>query len=152
MLIDKTGIRSRIPHAGAMCLLDAVLSWDDRRIVCTATSHHASDNPLRRNGRLHAVCGIEYAAQAMALHATLASGERGQPRMGYLASLRNLFCRATYLDVLEGDLVASAELLLDQGSHAIYQFTLSSQNEEMISGRAAVALEPRAPDGPTQEQ
>ena len=36
-----------------------------------ASSHRAADNPLRAHGRLGAACGIEYAAQAMAVHGAL---------------------------------------------------------------------------------
>jgi predicted hotdog family 3-hydroxylacyl-ACP dehydratase len=142
MLIGKLEIRARIPHAGAMCLLDSVLSWDDKHIACTTGSHRAADNPLRRAGRLHTICGVEYAAQAMALHGGLVSGTRGEPRVGYLASLRELVCRVPYLDAVEGDLLVEAERLLAEGSRVIYRFTLSGKDGELMSGRAAVVLEP----------
>jgi predicted hotdog family 3-hydroxylacyl-ACP dehydratase len=54
-----------------MCLLDDVLSWDASRIRCRSASHRTPDNPLRAHGRLGAACGIEYAAQAMAVHGAL---------------------------------------------------------------------------------
>jgi len=125
-----------------MCLLDGVLSWDNTRILCSALSHQASDNPLRRDGRLHAICGIEYAAQAMALHGALAVEKtRPQPRLGYLASIRDLACRVPYLDAVDGDLVVEAERLLDEGSRVIYCFALSGAQGVVMSGRAAVVLE-----------
>ena len=34
-----------------MCLLNAALEWDERRIVCEAMSHNQPDNPLRAEGR-----------------------------------------------------------------------------------------------------
>lgn len=142
MLIGKVEIRARIPHSGAMCLLDGVLSWDDVRISCTTRSHRAPDNPLRRDGRLHAICGVEYAAQAFALHGGLAGGAHARPRAGYLASLRDLACRLAYLDTIEGDLLVEAERLVDEGSRVIYRFTLGSKAGEVMSGRAAVVLEP----------
>ena len=141
MLIGKPEIRARIPHAGTMCLLDTVLSWDDERIACTAGSHRAADNPLRRAGRLHAICGVEYAAQAMALHGGLAGGVQTQPRAGYLASLRELVCGVAYLDAIDGDLLVEAERLLAEGSRVIYRFALSGKDGEFMSGRAAVVLE-----------
>lgn len=142
MLIGKLEIRSRIPHAGAMCLLDSVLAWDDKHIACTTGTHRAADNPLRRNGRLHTICGVEYAAQAMALHGGLASRALAPPRRGYLASLRELVCGVAYLDAIEGDLLVSAERLLDEGSRVIYRFTLGGKDGELMSGRAAVVLDP----------
>jgi predicted hotdog family 3-hydroxylacyl-ACP dehydratase len=139
--MGKAEIRQRIPHSGAMCLPDSVLSWDDTRIACTSRSHRALDNPLRRDGRLHAVCGVEYAAQAMALHGALAAGIGARSRGGYLASVRDLSCGVAYLDAVEGDLLVEAERLLEEGSRVIYRFALSSTGSVLLSGRAAVVLE-----------
>jgi predicted hotdog family 3-hydroxylacyl-ACP dehydratase len=141
MLMDKAEIRARIPHAGAMCLLDGVLSCDDNRIGCTTGTHRAAHNPLRRDGRLHAICGVEYAAQAMALHGALSGGAQGPPRAGHLASVRDVRCCVAYLDTIEGDLLVEAERLLDEGSRAIYQFALHGGGRELMSGRAAVVLD-----------
>ena len=69
--LDHAWIEQHIPHKGRMCLLDAVLSWDATRIRCRSASHRTPDNPLRAHGRLGAACGIEYAAQAMAVHGAL---------------------------------------------------------------------------------
>ena len=71
ILLQQADIARRIPHQGRMCLLDAVTEWDGAHIVCQASSHRASDNPLRAEGRLGAACGVEYAAQAMAVHGAL---------------------------------------------------------------------------------
>jgi predicted hotdog family 3-hydroxylacyl-ACP dehydratase len=142
MLMSKAEIGARLPHAGAMCLLDGVLSWDATRISCTAGTHRSPDNPLRRDGRLHTICGIEYAAQAMALHAALASGGRLPPRAGYLASVRDIHCRVACLDAVEGDLLVEAEQLTGEESRAIYRFALLSAQRELLTGRAAVLLKP----------
>jgi predicted hotdog family 3-hydroxylacyl-ACP dehydratase len=71
--MNHAAICARLPHAGRMCLLERLESWDGDSITCIATSHRDADNPLRRGGRLHAVAGVEYAAQAMALHGSLLS-------------------------------------------------------------------------------
>ena len=83
--MGRADIAALIPHAGAMCLLDAVLSWDRTSIACTASSHRAIDNPLAAEGRLDAVCGVEYAAQAMAVHGGLAGD--GRPVMSGRAAV-----------------------------------------------------------------
>src|SRR5271156_1476932 len=99
-----------------MCLLDEVLSWDATRIRCRSASHRTGDNPLRSHGRLGAACGIEYAAQAMAVHGALVSASaplasvletqiRGSirgTRIGYLASVRNVTFQVARLDDLSG--------------------------------------------------
>ena len=141
MLMGRREICARLPHAGAMCLLDGVLSWDATRIVCTAGTHRAADNPLRRDGRLHTICGIEYAAQAMALHAALAGEGHGETT-GYLASVRDTRCNIAFLDAIEGDLLIEAEQLTREEARAIYRFVLRSAQSELLSGRAAVVLNP----------
>jgi predicted hotdog family 3-hydroxylacyl-ACP dehydratase len=141
VLIAGPRIRELIPHAGAMCLLDAALSWDAERICCTASSHRDPANPLRRNGRLAAVCGIEYAAQAMALHGALTALEGRQASAGLLASVRELVCNVGYLHDVERDLVIEAARLLGDESRVIYQFRVTDGSKELISGRAAVVLD-----------
>ncbi len=130
-----------IPHAGAMHLLDGVLSWDADRIRCSSRTHRDRQNPLRMDGRLSAVCGIEYAAQAMAVHGVLAGNVGKRPRMGYLASLREVNCGRATLDDLEGDLIVAAERLMGEESHVIYSFEVSVGEVEVLRGRAAVVLE-----------
>jgi predicted hotdog family 3-hydroxylacyl-ACP dehydratase len=143
VLIDKRDIARLIPHAGAMCLLDGVLSWSATQIRCVSESHRAMDNPLRRDGRLRAPCGVEYAAQAMAIHGALTAGETAgvnPPRVGYLASLRAVTVHADRLDQLPGPLAVEAERLGGNADRAIYGFTLRYADRVLLNGRAAVAL------------
>ena len=89
--LDRDAIARLVPHAGAMCLLDRALSWDAEGIACEADRHRDPANPLRRDGRLPAICGVEYALQAMALHgALLAPGGAAAQPAGYLSSLRDV--------------------------------------------------------------
>jgi predicted hotdog family 3-hydroxylacyl-ACP dehydratase len=141
MRVTRAQIAGLIPHSGAMCLLDGVVQWDSDRILCTSRSHRAVDNPLRADGGLPAVCGVEYAAQAMAIHGALAGKVGGRPRAGYLASLRNVVCRRDRLDDLEGDLVVEAEHVAGDGAHVIYRFRLRVGEVEVLSGQAMVVLE-----------
>ena len=67
-MLDHAWIAAHIPHQGRMCLLDRVLSWDEQQVCCVAQGHQAADHPLRAEGRLGIAVGIEYAAQAMAVH------------------------------------------------------------------------------------
>ena len=84
-----------------MCLLDSVVCWNSHSITCLATSHRDANNPLARDGRLDAICGIEYAAQAMAVHFGLSAGRR--PLSGYLASVRDVICHVDRLDLVLED-------------------------------------------------
>ena len=142
--MTREEIAGLIPHAGAMCLLDGVLQWDENRIRCVSRSHLAPDNPMRDGGRLAAVCGVEYAAQAMAAHGGLTRRTAGRPRAGYLASLRDVVCHRDRLDDLAGDLVVDAEQVAHDGERVLYRFTLSVGDVEVLSGRAAVVLNSEA--------
>lgn len=141
MLVSREKIASLIPHSGAMCLLDGAVEWNAERILCVSRSHRDADNPLRTDGGLPAVCGLEYAAQAMAVHGGLAGHVDGKPRAGYLASLRNVLCRRDRLDDLEGDLFVEAEQVASDGANVSYRFTLRVGEVEVLSGQALVVLD-----------
>lgn len=143
-MIGRERIAALIPHAGAMCLLDGVLRWDPVSICCVSSRHRAADNPLRREGGLDAICGVEFAAQAMAVHGRLAGGLDETPRSGYLASLRDVTCRPERLDLLDQDLIITAERLMGNERQVIYRFAVHCAEVEMLSGRAAVVLDASA--------
>jgi predicted hotdog family 3-hydroxylacyl-ACP dehydratase len=142
-LIGKDGIAALIPHSGAMCLLDEVRFWDDSTIVCVASSHRAADHPLATGGRLDVVCGIEYAAQAMAVHGGLTSPAEEGPTAGYLASIRQVICHTGRLDLLPGELEVMATRLTADRAGAVYSFVLRCGTATVLEGRAAVVLDAR---------
>ena len=147
-------IEQHILHKGRMCLLDEVLSWDATRIRCRSSSHRAADNPLRTHGRLGAACGIEYAAQAMAVHgaliaasaplaSTVSTHVRGSlgATVGYLASVRNVALEVSRLDDLADELIAAAERVTGDGRTVLYQFTVSTGRRVLLSGRASIVFD-----------
>ena len=141
MRLDRRWIESHIPHRGRMCLLDEVLYWDATRIECRTSTHRALDNPLRADGRLGAACGIEYAAQAMAVHgALIASTSNALPAVGYLASVRNVTLYVARLDEVETDLVARGERVTGNHSTLLYEFSVSGADRVLLSGRATIVL------------
>ena len=131
-----------IPHTGAMCLLDSVAAWDDDAVTCLATSHLDPANPLRRNGRLSPVCGIEYALQAAAVHGALRGGTPQPP--GYLASLRmTQLTTAPLDDPALGILTAHATREHGDGNGLLYAIRLAAQDGRiLLEGRAAIILQP----------
>jgi len=138
MLVDKKTLCGLIPHAGGMCLLDAVVHWDDGSIHCISGSHRDSHNPLRTKRGLAAINAVEYGAQAMAVHGGLLSGSRVQP--GYLASLRNVSIMSPQLDEIPGDLHIKANRLSGENGNFMYTFTVETENKEpILSARALVA-------------
>src|SRR5438128_791254 len=152
MPLDRQWIEQHIAHKGRMCLLDEVLSWDAARIRCRSATHRSADNPLRLHGRLGAACGIEYAAQAMAVHEaliaasapltrTVATSVRGSigSSDGYLASVRNVSLRVERLDDLEADLIAAAARLTgDAATRASLEAVLEQGPIQILVNNAGV--------------
>lgn len=133
-----------------MCLLHEVQSWDEQHITCCAHSHRDPANPLRTHGRLAAVCGIEYAAQAMAVHgALLAPPGSVRARVGYLVSVRGAQLHVARLDDIAADLQVEAICLTRSDNHVLYQFHVRAPGQPLLDGRAAVVLnaEPLAQGG-----
>ena len=124
-----------------MCLLDQVQTWDQQHIQCRAHSHRAADNPLRAYGRLGAACGIEYAAQAMAVHgALLAPTDRPSARVGYLVSVRGTRLQVRRLDDIADDLMVEAACVTRNENNILYQFSISAAGRLLLEGRATVVL------------
>ncbi|MBV9345481.1 MAG: 3-hydroxylacyl-ACP dehydratase [Gammaproteobacteria bacterium] len=153
MALDHAWIEQHIPHKGRMCLLDEVLSWDATRIRCRSGGHRAADHPLRAHGRLGVACGIEYAAQAMAVHgaliaasaplsSTMSRSIRGSlgAVVGYLGSVRNVILHVERLDDLAEPLVALAERITGDGHTMLYEFRVSSGARPLLQGRASIVI------------
>ena len=140
--LSHDAITQRIPHRGRMSLLARLERWDAARIVCSATSHRALDNPLRSRSGLLAPCAIEYAAQAMALHgALLGQAAGGEIRAGYLASVRGVTFGRLRLDDLPGVLEVEAERQAGDAKQILYRFSVTHAGETVAAGRAAVVLD-----------
>ena len=139
-MLAKTDWAQLIPHAGTMCLLDAVLVWDERSIHAISASHARADNPLRSPQGLHAVHLAEYGAQAMAVHAALLARAGGvaSARSGRLVSLRDVQLSEEYVDHLDGHLDVHAECLYADEAGAQYAFRIEHRGRLLASGRAAV--------------
>ncbi len=163
MRLDRAWIERHIPHHGSMCLLDEVLGWDADRISCSSGSHRAADNPLRARGQLGIACGIEYAAQAMAVHGALAGGAlevrppaagsapagaasprspaAAMPAAGFLAGVRGVEFHVLRLDDVPGDLICDAVRVAGDRGTALYEFELRSAATRLLTGRATVVLQ-----------
>lgn len=139
-MLPKPDWAHLIPHAGSMCLLDAVQSWDEQVIHAITSGHTRLDNPLRGEGGLHAVNLAEYGAQAMAVHGGLLNQSRGSEtvRPGRLVSLRDVQLSEAYVDHLDGHLDVHAECLYADDNGAQYSFRIEHGERVICSGRAAV--------------
>jgi predicted hotdog family 3-hydroxylacyl-ACP dehydratase len=146
--IGPEGVAALIPHAGAMRLIDRVDSVAEDEVVCSSHSHCSPDNPLRVNGVVPASAAIEYAAQAMAVHAALTRGEStggGPPRRGFLVVASGVSWSADRLDATDAPLTIRATRLASMGGGAQYAFTVTAGPAMAVSGTLTLQLE--AEDG-----
>jgi predicted hotdog family 3-hydroxylacyl-ACP dehydratase len=149
MRLDRIWIEQNIPHHGCMCLLDEVIAWDAQRIRCRSGTHRLAYHPLRSHGRLGIACGVEYAAQAMAVHGALAHGalaaagaaKDSRPEAGFLAGLRDVRLHVLRLDDIEADLICEAALVAGDRGGALYEFAVTSEAQRLLSGRATVVFD-----------
>ncbi len=139
--LDHAGIAARVPHAGSMCLLHSLVSWDATELHCTAISHRDPNNPLREGGALLAPVAIEYAAQAMALHGGLTAPPGSAPQPGFLVSARGVQMLVPDLAQVPGPLHVRVVQQAGQQNQAMYRFSLhSEQGQLLVQGRATVVL------------
>ncbi|RKT43449.1 hydroxymyristoyl-ACP dehydratase [Thiocapsa rosea] len=131
-LLDE--VYAKLPHAGAMCLLEEALEHDRDSIRCATTSHRDPCNPLRRDGTLSSVQGVEYAAQAAAAHGVLTDVLDGETAL-LLGAVRDLELSVARLDCLPTPLQVTAWLEARAGVNAVYRFELSADERVCVRGR-----------------
>ena len=136
MSLGRDALARLVPHQGAMCLLEEVLAWDENAISCRATSHRDAGNPLRGGIGLPAIMGVEYAAQAVAVHGSLSSNSEQQK--GYLAALRDVVCSVERLDTQRDDLVVRATRVAAESGRLLYDFRIEAGGRELLRGRLSV--------------
>jgi len=140
--LNRGWIESHIPHSGRMCLLDEVLDWESDRIRCASGGHRDVAHPLRAYGRLGIACGIEIAAQTMAVHGALSAADSSsRPRAGLLAGVRSVRMYAARLDDAPTDVICQATRVAGDDGTALYEFELSAAGSTLMRGRATVVLD-----------
>lgn len=143
MKIDRAGIEQRVPHAGAMCLLDGVTDWGPESIACTSAAP-GPRHPLARAGQVPAIAAAEYAAQATAVHGALLEAAGG-PRAGLLATLMDVRLMAAVIPADGGALTIRADLLGRSPAGCLYSFEVANSNTSIAAGRLLVALKAKEP-------
>ena len=144
--LDRAQIEALIPHAGTMCLLDRVHEWNEDIIECRTGSHRRPDNPLRFDDRLPVEAGVEYAAQAMAVHGGLHDAQHGRrdadaaPRHGFVAVLNRVAWSVDRLDTVAGELTVTAEARHGGDDGRQYAFHVLADGRELLWGEALVVL------------
>ncbi len=142
--LDHGWIAAHVPHHGSMCLLDAVVEWDADSASCRATSHRDARNPLRLGDRLGVACGVEYAAQAMAVHGALCA-VHAAPRAGMLVSARAVRWHVERLDDIADDLLVHVVRLHGDDTALHYAFSVRAGTRALLDGQAMVLCAPDQP-------
>ncbi|MFY8134535.1 MAG: phosphotransferase [Aquimonas sp.] len=136
---SRSEIEQLIPHAGGMCLLERVLSFDDTGLHAQSEAHRDAAHPLRRAGRLSALHLCEYGAQAMAVHGGLLAAREGRVAPpGLLVSLRGIELSRELIDDLPGPLDVYAQDVADSGAGWQCSFRIEHAGVVLATGRAAV--------------
>jgi predicted hotdog family 3-hydroxylacyl-ACP dehydratase len=136
-----TDISGLLPHAGTARMIERVVRWDRECIVAATARHGATDNPLRKDGRLAAVHLAEFGAQAMAIHGGLLNGADGiAPKPALLVSVRDFACTRDFIDGLPGELQITARVLMASAAGFQYSFEVRHAGELLASGRVAAML------------
>ena len=130
-MLKHDDICSLIPHTGSMCLLDTVKCWDEKSIVCTATSHRNEHNPLRNNEGLPMSSLLEFAAQAMAVHGCILAKSETAVVMenGYLAALRDIQFAQGWLSDIEDELEIGVERIYVNAGNMIYTLSVKADGK-----------------------
>jgi predicted hotdog family 3-hydroxylacyl-ACP dehydratase len=134
-VLNRADIERRVPHAGAMCLLDAVTQWNATSIVGQATEP-TGQHPLARTGGVPAVAAVEYAAQAAAVHGALLD-DTAAPRPGMLAKLSDVELAPGFIT---GTVHVRADLLSRVATGCMYSFSVHDAQACRARGRQLVAF------------
>jgi len=148
--VNKQALCQLLPHSGTMCLIDKIVLWDKTSLLAQTESHLDSNNPLRHQGSISSIIGVEYAAQSMALHAALLSQQedpghsRKQKPEGYLATIRTIRIGADSLYSPDSanlsPLMISVSVLMCDSQGYSYEFTITADNSLLLSGRLTIFL------------
>jgi predicted hotdog family 3-hydroxylacyl-ACP dehydratase len=82
-------------------------------------------------------------AASAPLASTVSTSVRGSigSTVGYLASVRNVSLHVARLDDLEADLIAAAERVTGDGRTVLYEFSVWSAQQPLVSGRASIVFD-----------
>jgi predicted hotdog family 3-hydroxylacyl-ACP dehydratase len=138
MNVSRTDVERLLEHAGDMCLLDCTTEWDEQNICCSAPAPQAG-HPLMRDGRVPAIAGIEYAAQAAALHGALLDTVMTR-RSGMLASLRGVTLHRSWFPASKKSLMIHAKLRSRTDGGCMYSFEVISGQQTITCGSLMVVF------------
>jgi predicted hotdog family 3-hydroxylacyl-ACP dehydratase len=140
-------IKSLVPHAAPMMLLDSLVSVDGDNL-CAAVSI-TEQTMFCRAGEVGAWVGIEYMAQAIAAHAGWLALQQGEPvRIGFLLGSRRYECSAPAFE--QGTLLhvyVHMEIKNENGLGAYHcRIDDAARPGEMLAQGTITAFQPKSID------
>ena len=88
------------------------------------------------------IAGLEYAAQAMAVHVGLTTDiSEHNASLGYLGAIRDLQVHIRTFQQFAEDLTIEATLLLEQHMRFIYSFSMKANETMLLQGRASIFIQ-----------
>lgn len=128
----------RIPHKGAMCLIERVVETSADRIHCIARDHTDHDYPLRLDGTLFAATLVELGAQAAAVHTSLHT--IADNHVGLLVGLRDVNISVLTIDNVDDRLEVHADQLHVDPGVALYGFCVRCNGNDVVTGKAMLKM------------
>lgn len=133
-----------LPHAAPMILIESPIESAENYLMCRTDSHLLANHPLRIEGILNIFSGIEYAAQAMALHARLsgAPGQEGeQPPRGFVATASKVKAFAARLDQYPHPLLVRVDRIASSRDSSLYSFIIKADEILLLEGQLMAVIE-----------
>jgi len=128
----------RMPHKGAMRLIERIVSADEAQIHCIGVNHACDNYPLRLDGRLFSVTLVELGAQATAAHASMFDIKGSHT--GLLIALKNVeVVRHEVMETSDNLEIFASQLHFDANG-AIYGFWVSDTRGKLVEGRAILKM------------
>ena len=135
--MEMPDIRSLVPHAGPMVLLDRVISADEDSLL--AEVRIRSDSLFCNTDGVGAWVGIEYMAQAIGAWAGYTAQLRGEPvKLGFVLGTRRYDCSRPIF--ILGSLLRVHVLRVFQDENGLGSFECAIDSEEGRVGTATVTV------------
>lgn len=134
-------IRSLVPHAGPMVLLDRVISVDQEKLCAEVRIHR--DSVFAREEGVGAWVGMEYMAQAIAAHAGHSARLRGEPvKIGFLLGSRRYECGCPAFALGSVLRVHALRVLQAENGLASYECRIEGPDVRVLATATITVFEP----------
>ena len=130
-------VRTLLPHAGAMILLDRVRSADEESLCAEVTIR--SDGLFCTTDGVGAWIGIEFMAQAIGAYAGYAARLRGEPvKIGFLLGARRYECNRSSFPVGALLKVYVRRILIGESGLASFECRIDGDEGELATATLTV--------------